>query len=187
MRLGKRGWLAVALLPALIACGAHTTRVAHRMLMPASGERHETDAHELFVMPLTLSSPQPAFPEHAGVPDRGDLELVVCAEVWLSENGDVTRVAPLADAPGCAGGSDPSSAPYAASVLAALRGWEFTPAMICSFPPEALDRRARGDCTGPDVVIRRVPVRLDYAFTFSSRHGRRQVGMARRQAHADTR
>ena len=58
--------------------------------------------------------------------------------------------------------------------------------MICDFPPQAIEKRERGDCTGPEVTVRRVPVRLEYAFTFSSHDGRRQVGFTRKPQNAAT-
>lgn len=110
--------------------------------------------------------------------------MVVCAEVWLSADGDITRVAPFDATPDCARSTEPEARDYAQAVADALRRWEFTPAMICEFPPQSLGKRARGDCTGQEVVVRRVPVRLNYAFTFSSREGKRQVGIARK-SHDD--
>lgn len=150
------------------------------MLLPETGTRHATDATELFVMPLVLAAPEPAFPETSGQP--ASFELTVCTEVWLSEDGDIARVAPFEGAPGCAHGDDPRALPYARSVATAMPRWEFTPAMICEFPPELLHKRASGDCTGSGITVRRVPVRLNYAFTFSVRDGRRRVGFDRAAA-----
>lgn len=172
------GALAVALLAGLpAACVTRSASVGHRMLLPGTGARYEPGPTGLFVMPLVLSSPEPEFPAAAG--PVGSIEKTVCAEVWLSADGEITRVAPFDQSSECAEGGDAQAQPYAASVAAALRHWEFTPAMVCEFPPDQPDRRAQGDCTGPDVTVRRVPVRLNYAFTFSSRNGRRRVGFAR--------
>ena len=169
----------------IAGCATRSASVDHRMLPPATGPRHAVEATQFFVMPMTLASPEPAFPQLAEKPET--FELTVCAEVWLSADGDITRVAPFDGAPECAGGADPQVQPYAQSVSQALQRWEFTPAMVCEFPPHLLDKRARGDCTGPDVAVRRVPVRLDYAFTFSSRDGRRRVGFARRPVQDEVR
>lgn len=164
---------------AIAGCATRSASVDHRMLLPQAGARHELAPTQLFVMPVTLAAPEPAFPVVADEP--APVEIVVCAEVWLSADGEVTRVAPFDGAQDCADGTAPRARAYAQSVADALRRWEFTPAMICEFPPQALDKRERGDCTGPGVVVRRVPVRLDYAFTFSSTEGRHRVGVARRQ------
>lgn len=147
------------------------------MLLPGTEARHALAPTELFVMPVTLAAPEPAFP---GVAEGARaIDVTVCAEVWLSADGEITRIAPFEAAPECAGGTDPQVQPYAQSVADALQRWEFTPAMICEFPPELGHKRAQGDCTGPEVLVRRVPVRLNYAFTFSIRDGRRRVGFAR--------
>ena len=162
----------------LAACATHTAQVDHRLLLPQAGARHELAPSQLFVMPVTLAAPEPVFP---AVTDAGTpVEIVVCAEIWLSADGDVTRVAPFDGAPGCAAGAEPHAQDYAQAVAEALQRWEFTPAMICEFPPQSMDKRERGDCTGPEVAVRRVAVRLDYAFTFTFRDGRKRVGVARK-------
>jgi hypothetical protein len=170
--------LALAIVAA--GCATRSSSVDHRMLLPQGGDRVELESRELFVMPVALASPEPVFPEMEAPAATVDVE--VCAEIWLSVDGDVTRVAPFHATPECAQGADPAMRDYAQAVEAALRRWEFTPAMICEFPPELLARRDEGDCTGPEVTVRRVPVRLNYAFTFSSRDGRRRVGVARQRS-----
>lgn len=170
--------LAGLVLVAATGCATRSTHVGHRMLLPQGGDRVELESRELFVMPIALASPEPVFPETAG----GSVEVEVCAEIWLSADGEVTRVAPFDASPECARGADPAFHDYARAVDAALRRWEFTPAMICGFPPELQAMREAGDCRGPEITVRRVPVRLNYAFTFSSRDGKRRVGVARRRA-----
>jgi len=177
MRSGFIAGLALSMLAAA-GCATRSTSVDHRMLLPETGARHEVTTTQFFVMPMTLASPEPAFPDVADA--VGTVEVVVCTEIWLSADGEITRIAPFDAAPGCTPGADARTQAYAQSVAAALQRWEFTPAMICEFPPQSIDKRGRGDCTGPEVAVRRVPVRLDYAFTFSSRNGRRQVGIARK-------
>lgn len=151
------------------------------MLLPAGGDRIELESLQLFVMPIALAQPEPTFPP-ADAGTTGPIEVTACAEVWLSADGDITRVAPFHATSECEPGAGAAMRGYAQAVDDALRLWEFTPAMICEFPPEALDKHERGDCTGPEVTVRRVPVRLNYAFTFSSRNGKRQVGIASKQA-----
>jgi hypothetical protein len=179
------GTLAVIAL-AMIAtsCATRSAIVGHRMLLPEVGARHEVAPTQFFVMPIALASAEPVFPEITGAVEA--IEITVCAEIWLSAEGNITRVAPFHDTEECAD-IRPTASPYQQSVSEALQRWEFTPAMICEFPPQALDKRERGDCTGPEVEVRRVPVRLDYAFTFSSRDGRRRVGIARRPRNAAVR
>jgi len=159
-------------------CATRSTSVDHRMLLPQGGDRVEVESRELFVMPIALASPEPVFPEAAG----GSVDVGICAEIWLSADGDVTRVAPFHATPECAQGADPAMRDYEQAVGDALQRWEFTPAMVCEFPPELLAMRDKGDCRGSEITVRRVPVRLNYAFTFSSRDGRRRVGVARQRA-----
>ncbi len=172
--------LALAVIAA--GCATRSTSVGHRMLLPQGGDRVELESRELFVMPMALASPEPVFPEAA----VGSVDVEVSAEIWLSADGDVTRVAPFDATPDCAQGADPAMRDYARAVAEALRRWEFTPAMICRFPPELLARRDEGDCRGSEVAVRRVPVRLNYAFTFSSHDGRRRVGVARHRVSGGT-
>ena len=149
------------------------------MLLPPEGERHALKSSELFIMPVELETPQPEFPPD--FPARQTIELTVCAEVWLSDEGGVERVVPLRDATGCgAEGSGAFQALFERTVTDALMRWEFSPARICTLPPGADERRERGDCTGPDVTLRPVPVRLAYAFSFSVREGKRLVGFVRK-------
>lgn len=172
--------VAMALVISASGCATRFANIDHRMLLPQGGDQIELQSQQLFVMPIALAQPQPAFPpQEAGA---APVEVTVCAELWLSADGDVARVLPFDDAPDCASKDDADASGYAQAAAEALRHWEFTPAMICDFPPQALDKRERGDCTGPEIEVRRVPVRLDYAFTFSSRDGRRSVGVARTQA-----
>lgn len=175
---GARTLAGLVLAAVATGCATRSSSVDHRMLLPQGGDRVELESRELFVMPVALASPEPVFPAAAA----GSVEVEVCAEIWLSADGDVTRVAPFHATPECAQGADPAVRDYAQAVDAALRRWEFTPAMICEFPPELLAMRDEGDCRGPDITVRRVPVRLNYAFTFSSRDGTRRVGVARQRA-----
>lgn len=174
-----RAWVAAAACLAIAGCATRVADIDHRMLLPQGGDRIELGPQQLFVMPIALAQPEPAFPPvEAGAAPVG---VTVCAELWLSADGDVTRVMPFDGAPGCAPEGDASARVYAQAAAEALRQWAFTPATICEFPPQALAKRERGDCTGSEVEVRHVPVRLDYAFTFSSRDGKRRVGVARTQ------
>ena len=176
---------ALVLVIAAAGCATRSANIDHRMLLPQAGARHAVESTQFFVMPVSLAAPEPAFPVPAE--DAGAIDVTVCAEIWLSEDGDVSRVMPFDATPECAQTGTAPARAYAQAVVEAMRGWEFTPAMICEFPPQLLARRDAGDCTGPEVTVRRVPVRLDYAFSFSSRQGRRRVGVVRKGAGANAR
>ena len=166
-------WACVATL-LLAGCASTVETVDHRMLLQPGTAQYEMDELELFVMPMELDAPLPGFPE--GLAAAEIEPVVACVEVWLSKDGDITRVAPVHDLPDC--GDDASATPFEASVLDGMRQWTFTPARVCRFREDQRALRERGDCRG-DVVVERVPVRLAYAFRFERREGRATVGSRR--------
>src|SRR3546814_3220273 len=145
---------------AATGCATRGTSVDHRMLLPQGGDRVELESRELFVMPIALASPEPVFPETDAAAATIDVE--VCAEIWLSADGDVTRVAPFHATPECAQGADPAVRDYAQAVGDALRRWEFTPAMICEFPPALLARRDEGRSEAHTAELQSL-MRISYA------------------------
>ena len=168
----------VALTLLLAGCASTVETVDRRMLLQPGTETYELDPLELFVMPMALDAPLPTFPDDSG---EANGSVVACAEVWISATGDIARVSALHDAPGCPGGDDAVAA-FERAVLASMRNWSFSPAMICRFRPDQRDKRERGDCRG-DVEVQRVPVRLAYAFEFQRRGGR--VAVAPRRLPSD--
>ncbi|HET7656442.1 MAG TPA: hypothetical protein VFK18_05585 [Luteimonas sp.] len=168
-----RGWL---LLAATLAGGCTSTveTVDHRMLLQPGTAQYRMAELDLFVMPMELEAPLPAFPADVVAGDVPAIEA--CAELWLSSDGEVTRVAALHDLPGCSGGG--AAAPFEQAVVQTLGQWSFTPARVCRFREDQRAQREQGDCRG-DVEIERVPVRLAYAFRFERRHGRAEVGSRR--------
>ena len=167
---------AVSVLAMLLAgCASSVETVDHQMLLQPGTAQYEMDDLEFFVMPMELDAPLPVFPEAVTAPEVAP--VFVCAEIWLSADGDVTRVAPVGDLPGCGDGAD-AAAPFEAAVLVRLRQWSFTPARVCRFREDQRDKRERGDCRG-DVEVERVPVRLAYAFRFERHQGRAAVGSRR--------
>ena len=157
-------------------CASTVETVDHRMLLQPGTAQYEMDELELFLMPMELDAPLPAFPVRV-VADEVP-PITACVEVWLSADGDVTRLAPLHDLPGCSAAGDDALAHFEQSVLAALHGWSFTPARVCRFREDQREKRERGDCRG-DVEVERVPVRLAYAFRFERHGGRAAVGSRR--------
>jgi hypothetical protein len=158
-------------------CATHVAGVDRRMLLPETGARYEMASAERFVMPIALDAEDPAFP--ADVATAASVAVTVCADLWLSANGDITRSAPLYGAGGCEAAPSAALRPYEAAVAEALQHWSFSPAMVCTFADAAAAERAHGDCRGAGVAVRRVPVRIAYAFTFTVRDGRRRVDAAR--------
>lgn len=165
--------MALAASALLAACASRVARVDHHVILQPGTVQHELEALELFVMPMELDAPTPEFPaEYAS----GDLApLVVCAEVWLDEGGDTRRVATLRQEPDCTAGDDARALAFEQAVVGALQHWMWTPARICRFPAHLREQMDRGDCTGREVAIDNVPVRLAYAFTFQRSNGRASV------------
>lgn len=152
----------------LAGCASTVETVDHRLLLQPGTETYTLDDYELFVMPVELAAPLPSFP--AGVAEGAET-VFVCAETWLSADGDVTRVSPLHGVPGCPATEDPAAVPFEEAVVGSLGDWRFSPAMICRFRPDQREQRERGDCRG-DVDVRRVPVRLAFSFEFRRGEGR---------------
>lgn len=186
-RSGPAACLAAGVLATLTACAtrvahdgpgpADSARVDHALLMPSGQPRYEMDELALFVMPMELESPAPAFP--AGIPAGDVAPVTVCVETWLDDAGEVTRLQPARGVDGCPPQADAQAAPYERAVVRAMQAWTFSAAAICRFPERLRAQRERGDCRGKDVALTHVPVRLTYAFTFERRAGRAQVVSAR--------
>src|SRR3546814_17566301 len=114
------------------------------MLVPQGGDRVGRESRELFVMPIALASPEPVFPETDAAAATIDVE--VCAEIWLSADGDVTRVAPSHATPECAQGADPAVRDYAQAVCGARRRGAFTPAMVCRLEERRVGKKGVSTC-----------------------------------------
>jgi hypothetical protein len=172
----------------LVACaspGAHvvpvppdSTHVDYSLLLQPGQPQYAMDDLTLFVMPMELESPQPAFP--AGVPPGDVPPLTVCVEAWLDAAGDVARVAPARGGEGCPAAGVAGLVPYEQAAVQAMQAWSFSAAAICHFPEALRAQRERGDCRGSEVALEHVPVRLTYAFTFERQAGRAQVAAAKR-------
>ena len=157
----------------LTACSTRIAKVDHQVILQPGEVRHELDGLELFVMPMELDAPPPAFPPAYA---DGDLApLVVCVEVWLDADGHPTHVEALHQEPDCPPRTDARTVAFEQAVLERLMHWYWTPARICRFPEQLRTQMERGDCTGREVDIDKVPVRLAYAFTFERKAGRASV------------
>jgi hypothetical protein len=157
---------------------ADSTRIDHALVLQPGQPQYHMDDLSLFVMPMELESPPPAFP--SGL-DEGDLAPVtVCVEAWLDEVGDVTRLVPAREVDGCPRHADAqAAAPYEQAVVQAMQAWTFSAAAICHFPEHLRAQRERGDCRGREIALTHVPVRLTYAFTFERHAGKAQVASSR--------
>lgn len=172
-----RGALAAYLSLLLVACATRVAKVDHQVILQPGESRYELSDLELFVMPMELEAPPPEFPAAYAQDDLSP--LVVCAEVWLDTNGDITRAAPLHQEPDCPVRTDARILAFEQAVVARLRQWMWGPARICRFPERLREQREHDDCTGSEVDVVHVPVRLAYAFTFQRSAGRASVASSR--------
>jgi hypothetical protein len=169
--------LAACLCLVTAACATRVAKVDHQVILQPGESRYELSELELFVMPMELEAPPPEFPAAYA---QGDLApLVVCAEVWLDTHGDITHVASLHQEPDCPARTDARTLAFEQAVVARLRQWTWGPARICRFPERLREQRERDDCTGNEVDVVPVPVRLAYAFTFQRSAGRASVASSR--------
>jgi hypothetical protein len=159
--------------------------VGHALLLPSGQPQYRLDGLTLFVMPIELDSPPPVFPSSVAAGDVAP--VTVCVEAWLDDAGDVSRLVPARGGDGCPKQADAQASPYEQAVLAAMHAWSFSAAAICRFPERLRAQRDRGECTGSEVELTRVPVRLTYAFTFERHAGREQVASARQPRKGDPR
>lgn len=163
------GTFLLGLLAGLVV-GCSTTRevVDRRMVLPTGADRHQVDDNQQFLMAIPVDQPMPEFPRGARVAD-GVHE--VCVDFVVTEEGLVEQVA---FPPGAADCGQPTSdlASFQASVADALSRWSFVGAAICTFP----DGVPKDDkCEAKGAVIRAVPIRLRYVFSFEQVGGRRFV------------
>jgi hypothetical protein len=158
---------------------ADRRRIDHALLKPTDQPQYQMDDLSLFVMPMELKSPPPAFP--AGIAPGDLAPVTVCVEAWLDDVGNVARLAPVHGGAGCPTQADAGVAPYEQAVVEAMHRWMFSAAAICRFPERLRAQRERRDCTGKDVRLTHVPVRLTYAFTFERQAGRTRIAGGRRR------
>lgn len=134
--------------------------------------RHALQPHQLFRMPRALQDPAPVLPEQAAQRELSPTR--VCARVAISAAGAVMFADNLVGRDECAAGTDPANAALVEAMLAAVRGWTFRPAAMCSYAAEGAPRDDPGECEGAG-RIEPVPVTLEFAFTFEVHEGRVRV------------
>lgn len=145
----------------------------------AAISRYEPQPFQRFRMPRALQAPGPRLPEQAA---RRELAATrVCARVAIASDGTVMFANNLHDRAECAAGADPVNVVLVDAMLAALRGWTFRPAALCSYPAGADAPDDPGECEAA-TRVEPVPVTLQFAFTFEVHEGRvrvRDEGVAR--------
>jgi hypothetical protein len=160
----------LALMSAAAGCASKSDVVDMRMLLPPPAERPRLVERQHFIMAAPIRNALPVFPE--AVPTR-EADTVVCVEIVVSEHGDVPTARIVRDVGGC--GAQPGLQ-FEQQVLQAVRSWSFFAAALCEFP-QGIERNE--ECEGDGVMVRAVPIKLTYAFTFSRKGGRKNVAAGR--------
>jgi len=126
--------------------------------------------NQVFRPPVPLETPLPQFPP--GDEARAGAPVTVVVRIVVGEEGTVTQVI---DSPLAASGGGGTDATFRAAVEAAVRGWTFVPAAICTLAPgEDLDHDAKPDYT---ILVdsTHVPAYLDVGFRFELVEGTGRV------------
>ena len=114
-----------------------------------------------FLMASPVSQPMPAFP--AGT-SRGT-DVSACVEIVVDESGAVSSTTPIYALPECPLRQSEIDQRFVAAVVEVVKNWQFLAAAICTFPP---DTPKTDDCSGNNVVVSPVAIRLSYVFSFQS-------------------
>ncbi|HEY0333313.1 MAG TPA: hypothetical protein VGC74_06315 [Stenotrophomonas sp.] len=162
----------VAVFAALSLAGCKThSAVGMQMVLPPGAQILDVQEDAFFLMASPVSQPMPVFP--AGV--SGDSDVGVCVEMVVDESGAIRTARPVYELPECPLDSAKIDGRYVASAVAAVKQWQFLAAATCSFPPGATKTE---DCSGSDVVVSPIAIKLSYAFSFQ--RGGRVTAKAKR-------
>lgn len=134
-------------------------------------ERYTPQPAQRFRMPRAELAPPPALP--AAMATQTLAPTKVCARVAIAADGAVMFATPLLTRTECAAGAQPANAPLLQATLAALRGWHFRPAAMCTFPAGQVPDDP-GDCAQA-LTVSPLPVTLEFAFTFEVNDGHARV------------
>lgn len=138
---------------------------------PAQVEAYALAAGEGYRMPQLYAGPEPVLGDRD--PRRELAPTVICLQVVVDAEGQVTRSVPLLDRDGCSAGTEPANAPLLQAAQAAVAQWRYLPAAVCHYAPGQVPDN-RGTCEKAERV-QPVPVSLLYAFTFEIVRGQVRV------------
>ena len=167
----SRAITAAALIVLLVAGCRTSSTVGMQMVLPPMAEVMDVPKDKTFLMASPVTQPLPAFP--SGV-QRG-ASARVCIEFVIDENGAVSSAAPLYGLPECPAPKEELDPQFIISAVEAAGRWQFLAAAICTFP-DGVD--ATDDCSGEEVVVTTVAIKIAYVFSFES--GGRVTAVARR-------
>jgi len=162
---------AAALIVVLVAGCKTRSTVGMQMVLPPMAEVMDVPKDKTFLMASPVTQPLPAYP--SGV-KRG-ATAHVCIEFVIDENGAVASTTPLYGLPECPAPQEELDPQFISSAVEAAGQWQFLAAAICTFP-EGVEPTE--DCSGEEVVVTTVAIKIAYVFTFQS--GGRVTAVARR-------
>ena len=142
-----------------------------KMVIPPIAQVMDVPKDKSFLMAAPVSQPLPEYP--TGV-KRG-ASASVCIEFVIDEKGAVSSAAPLYALPECPGSRVELDTRFVDSAVEAASQWQFLAAAICTFSQGV---EPTDDCSGNDVVVTAVAIKIAYVFTFQS--GGRVTAVARR-------
>ena len=151
--------LASSLLP-LAGCKTKSA-VGLRMILPPGAETMVVPEDQVFLMASPISQPMPVFP--AG--SQRNVNISACVEIVIDESGAVSSITPIYSAPDCPLDEASMDHRFVSAVTTAVSKWQFLAAALCTFPP---DTAISDDCSGDDVVISPIAIKLSYVFSFQS-------------------
>ena len=160
---------ALVVLP-IAGCKTNST-VGMHMVLPPMAEVMDIPKNKTFLMASPVAQPLPAYP--SGV-QRGD-STRVCIELVIDENGAVASTTPLYGLPECPAPKEELDPQFVGAAVDAAGRWQFLAAAVCTFPEGA---ETMDDCSGDEVVVTTVAIKIAYVFTFQS--GGRVTAVAKR-------
>ena len=175
---GTATWCAVVLVVCLAGCARQVRPgpvgdVQVGMLIPSGASAWEEKPNERFLVAEPVGNQ--SMPDYPSQYLGSDLEeRLVCVEIVVHPDGHVSSARHNREAMECQHGSiEPA---FVDSAVATISGWQFFGAQLCRFPEGVEPDDA---CTGDDVDIVPVPLRLTYVFAFSQMEGEGQVQAVR--------
>ena len=157
----------IAIVSLISISGCSTTpsvaRTDYSLIVPSNVEAYEEQTNQRFLLGERIGpTALPTYP--SGLVALRLSPQSICVEIDIDEDGKIAAARQLNDVEECRAKTNEQ---FLQAALAAVGQWSFHPARMCTFPNAA---SVNDDCSGTNVVVERVPVRLAYRFTFSVDH-----------------
>jgi hypothetical protein len=148
----------------LVACSSGgqkrelSTLVDRQLVLPQSADRYENKDKQVFLLPTPIDSPMPIYP--VALADRLNQDVVVCAEITISEDGEVSSVHEIQMDAECSSPASDASQALFPLVTEAVRRWTYFAGGSCTYQSN------EAECDGADAKIDPLAVKLSYKFKF---------------------